>query len=213
MFITFEGIEGSGKTTQIDRCRRYLEGLGHRVTTTREPGATTIGRELRRLLLDPAHTHFSSRAELFCYLADRAQHVSEIVRPALEQGQWVLSDRFADSTLVYQGYGRGLDLCMLRQLNALAVDGTWPILTLVLDLPARDGLERARRRAGLDPVAASEGRFEAEELGFHERVRQGFLELARAEPGRVLVVDASGEPDEVFERVRDVLDSRLRPGT
>ena len=165
MFVTFEGIEGSGKSTAL----RLLAGL----------------LSLRPILLDARTRGLSSRAELHLFLADRAQHVAEIIRPALEAGQTVLCDRFSDSTLAYQGYGRGHDVERLRRINAQATGGLAPDLTLLLDLSVSEGLERAGERNRAEGTVVSEGRFDAESLDFHERVRAGYLALAEAEPERM----------------------------
>jgi dTMP kinase len=201
MFITFEGIEGSGKSTQIKRLATWLEAKGRTVMLTREPGGSDLGLALRRILLDAANTGITPRAELFLYLADRAQHVRQVVRPALEQGKVVLCDRFTDSTVAYQGYGRGLDPQLLHSLNEGAVDGIWPDLTLLCDLPPEVGLVRARSRNEEQGASESEGRFEAEELAFHHRVRDGYLKLAGLFPERIKIVDATGDEDAVFEAV------------
>ena len=201
MFITFEGIEGSGKSTQIGRLAAWLEAKGRTVALTREPGGSELGLSLRRILLDAANTHLVARAELFLYLADRAQHVQQVVRPALGQGKVVLCDRFTDSTVAYQGYGRGLDPEMLHSLNQAAVGGVWPDLTVLFDLPPEIGLVRARSRNEEQGASEAEGRFEAEELAFHQRVREGYLKLAGLFPERIKVVDATGDEDAVFQAV------------
>jgi dTMP kinase len=201
MFITFEGIEGSGKSTALDRVRQTLLDEGHGVLLTREPGGSRLGRTLRSILLDLSNDDIVPEAELFLYLADRAQHVGQVIRPALAEGVTVLSDRYADSTVVYQGYGRGLDPERLRELNDMAVGGLWPDLTLVFDLPPEEGLRRAMARNLLEGTSVSEGRFEAEHLAFHDRVREGYLTWAALHPARFRVVDATRTPDEVFEDV------------
>ncbi len=201
MFITFEGIEGSGKSTALNRVRQTLLDEGHGVLLTREPGGSRLGRTLRSILLDLSNDDIVPEAELFLYLADRAQHVGQVIRPALAEGVTVLSDRYADSTVVYQGYGRGLDPERLRELNDMAVGGLWPDLTLVFDLPPEEGLRRAMARNLLEGTSVSEGRFEAEHLAFHDRVREGYLTWAALHPARFRVVDATRTPDEVFEDV------------
>ncbi|WP_285905012.1 dTMP kinase [Pseudodesulfovibrio pelocollis] len=211
MFVTFEGIEGTGKTTQIARLRDHLESRGREVFLTREPGGSRVGRELRQMLLHVNNSDLTAITELFLYLADRAQHVAQVVRPQLEAGRVVLCDRFADSTIVYQGFGRGLDIDMLRQLNEVAVDGVWPDLTIVLDLDPEVGLERATRRNSEDGKAMAEGRFEAEHLSFHRRIREGYLTWAALNRDRIKVADASSGSDEVFGRVRALIESHL-PG-
>lgn len=201
MFITFEGMEGSGKSTALNRVQQALLDEGHGVLLTREPGGSRLGRTLRSILLDLSNDDIVPEAELFLYLADRAQHVGQVIRPALAEGVTVLSDRYADSTVVYQGYGRGLDPERLRELNDMAVGGLWPDLTLVFDLPPEEGLRRAMTRNLQDGTSVSEGRFEAEHLAFHARVREGYLTWAALNPARFRVVDATRTPDQVFEDV------------
>jgi dTMP kinase len=199
LFITFEGIEGCGKSTQLSLLADWLAARGVAVETTREPGGTPLGNSLRALLLDPDLAGMAAEAELFLYLADRAQNVRERVRPALDAGRVVLCDRHADATLVYQGAMRGLGLERARALNVLATGGLVPDRTLLLDLPAGEGLRRVaeRRRA----AAAGGDRMEDEPPGFHEGIRRAYLELARSEPGRFLVIDAAGPREEVHARV------------
>ncbi len=194
-FVTFEGIEGSGKSTHLRHLGTHLRGLGRGVLETREPGGTAAGAAVRRLLLDSDAVPLSPLAELFLYCADRTQHVDEVIRPALAAGQVVLCDRFSDSTIAYQGYGRGLDLEALRALDARARGGLRPSLTLLLDCPVDEGLRRARGRSGPGD------RFERETVAFHERVRAGFLALAAAEPDRFCVLDATEPVDRVRARV------------
>jgi len=194
VFLTFEGIEGSGKTTQL---RRLAERIPNAVLT-KEPGGTPTADRIRAILLDP-ESHLDRVAELFLFAASRRQHVVDLIRPALQRGQVVLCDRFTDSTLAYQGFGRVIDLDQLRTLNAWATDSLIPDLTLLFDLPEEVGLSRARsRNAAATP---HEGRFEAEDLRFHRRVREGYLSLAVAEPQRFVKIDADGTSDEVFERM------------
>ncbi|MDP3426349.1 MAG: dTMP kinase [Humidesulfovibrio sp.] len=209
MFITFEGIEGTGKSTQIALLKEHMQARGKRVVVTLEPGGSRIGAELRRVLLALENRDLTPQAELFLYLADRAQHVAQVVRPALTSGAVVLSDRFADSTVAYQGYGRGMDPELLHRLNAVAVDGLWPELTILLDLDPAIGLERAVARNHSEGKTSAEGRFEAESLAFHGRVRQGFLDLAARHPERISVVDAAGTPEEIALRVRALVEARF----
>ena len=183
MFLTIEGIEGSGKSTLITLLAREFESRSIPFLLTMEPGGSGLGKDLRRILLSQSSS-LDDNAELFLFLADRAQHAAEIIRPALAGGQWVICDRYADSTVAYQGYGRGMDPAFLRNASDFAAKGMIPDITLLLDLPAEEGLRRARRRNGLMGTAESEGRFEAEEMAFHQRVRSGFLEIARLEPER-----------------------------
>ncbi len=197
MFITFEGPEGSGKSTQIRRVAALLPDA----IVTKEPGGTPIADRIRAILLDSGST-LDPVAEMFLFAASRRQHVMEVIRPTLTRGGVVLCDRFTDATLAYQGFGRRIDLDRLRMLNAWATDALTPDLTLLFDLPEEVGLARARsRNAG---ATTDEGRFEAEDLRFHRRVREGYLALAVAEPQRFAVVDAQGTEDEVFARVTDV---------
>lgn len=198
MFITFEGIEGSGKSTQL---RRLAERIPNALTT-KEPGGTPTADRIRAILLDTANT-IDPVAELFLFAASRRQHVMEVIRPAIAGGRVALCDRFTDATLAYQGFGRRLDLDRLRWLNEWATDSLRPDITLLFDLPEEIGLSRARRRNDGAPI--DEGRFESEDLRFHRRVREGYLSLAKAEPDRFAVIDASGDPDEVFERTLAVL--------
>lgn len=206
MFITFEGIEGCGKSTQIHLLREYLVRQGRKVVLTREPGGSALGQPLRRILLGPEGQGTCALAELFLYLADRAQHVHEVIQPALDAGAVVLCDRFTDSTLVYQGDGRGLDGDMLHTLNQVAVQGRGPDLTLILDLPVEIGLARARGRNAQSGLTVQEGRFEAESLAFHRRVRQGYQRLAALHPQRCALIPAEGSVDQVAELIRDQAD-------
>ena len=210
MFITFEGIEGAGKSTAIEFLVEYLQAHGYDPVTTREPGGSALGRRLRSLLLDVRTTGLCSRAELFLFLADRAQHVAEVIRPALEAGQVVLCDRFTDSTLAYQGHGRGLDTEYLRSLNTAATGGLAPDLTLLLDLPVRCGLERAGQRNRSEGMVIAEGRFDSESLDFHERVRRGYRDLAEEEPERFAIIDASQPPEDVVLQCRSAIEAHLR---
>jgi len=209
MFITFEGIEGTGKSTQIALLKARLEAMGRRVRLTCEPGGSRIGAELRRVLLSLENRDLCPRTELFLYLADRAQHVAQVVRPALAKGEIVLCDRFADSTVAYQAYGRGLDAELLHGLNTLAVDGLWPDLTILLDIDPEVGLTRAVSRNKAEGKTVAEGRFEAESLAFHSRVRQGYKTWAQRFPERIKLVDASGGEDEIAAAVRALVESRL----
>jgi dTMP kinase len=193
-FITLEGVEGSGKTTQTALVADALRLAGHRVTVTREPGGTRAGEAIRAIFLDPA-VSLHAAAELLLVLADRAQHVREKLKPALAAGEIVLSDRYSDSTVAYQGYGRGLDLKLLDELNRLASDGARPDLTIVLDLDVETGLERTRARVRGD--VRGPDRFEGEQVEFHRRVRQGFLTIVRDEPDRVRTIDATAPVAEI----------------
>jgi dTMP kinase len=197
-FVTFEGIEGSGKSTQAGR---LAQRLGPHTLLTQEPGGTVIGRLIRSLLLDHAHRALAPAAESLLFFADRAQHVAELVRPALEEGRSVVSDRYTDSSLAYQGYGRGLDVALLRAAGRLATGGLDPDLTILLDVSVDVGLARAGTRGPHD-------RLEAEVREFHDRVRAGYLEMAAAEPSRWVTVDGEGEAEEVAGRVAAAVEAR-----
>jgi dTMP kinase len=209
MFVTFEGIEGCGKSTQCRLLGQWLERQGVDVLISREPGGSHLGSRIRDLLLSRSFDAISPECELFLYLADRAQHVDTVIRPALDRGQAVLVDRFADSTLVYQGYGRGLSLENLNFLNRLAVKEVWPELTVIIDLPVRVGLERARSRNHELGVTHSEGRFEAEALEFHHAVRQGYLDVAAAHPERCRVVDGDRSEEDIRAGIQDLVIDRF----
>ncbi|HET8775883.1 MAG TPA: dTMP kinase [Thermoanaerobaculia bacterium] len=207
MFITFEGPEGSGKSTQIQRVGTWYRGLGREeCIVTKEPGGTPISDRVRAILLDSAATGMDAMTELLLYAASRRQHVVEVIRPAQERGAVVFCDRYTDATLAYQGYGRRLDLGRLQTLNQWATDGLAPDLTLLYDIDEETGLARAHARNA--EMTVDEGRFEAEDLRFHRRVREGYLALAKAEPQRFAIVDAHGTIDEVFARTTETLRSR-----
>ncbi len=197
-FLAFEGIEGCGKSTQMDLLREHLEAGGCRVTTTREPGGTAIGDRIRALLLDPAAAEMHAETEMLLFAASRAQHVRQRIRPALEAGEVVLCDRFLTSSLAYQGVGRGLGVDQVRAANDPALDGLLPDRIVLLDLDPTAALARAKSRARLD-------RIEAETLAFHREVRRGFLAEAEREPQRFLLIDASGSQDDVHHRIRQGL--------
>ncbi len=196
LFVTFEGIEGSGKSTHVRQLARVLRGAGYDVVETREPGGTALGQALRDLLLAPSSMPPEPLTELLLYCADRVQHAAEVIRPALAAGRVVLCDRFSDSTIAYQGYGRGLDLDTVRALDARARNGLEPDLTFLLDCPPVAGLARAHARSG------DGDRFEREGLAFHEAVRRGFHALAAAAPARYRIIDTTPPATEVGERVR-----------
>ncbi len=209
MFITFEGIEGSGKTTQIGLLIAWLEAKGYRCVPTREPGATKIGGKIRAILLDSNHADMLSTTELLLYEADRAQHVREVILPALESGKVVISDRFSDATTVYQGYARGLDLAFIETLHHVVLSGLKPDLSIVLDLPVEAGLERAWQRIAGQTTGPREDRFEKEDLAFHERVRQGYLTLKKLESKRFSVVDASRDVRTIHQDIIGLVANRL----
>ncbi len=203
MFITLEGPEGSGKTSHIKPLAEWLEGRGHKVFTTREPGGTPIGEQIRAILHDLKNAEMHPRTETLLYQAARAQIVEQIIRPKLAQGYIVLSDRFADSTLAYQGYGHQQDLARVRNLIHYATGGLTPELTLLLDVDVETGLRRKTKNGEWN-------RLDAYDLDFHRRVRAGYLELARAEAARWVILDASQAWGEVQQELRRVISERLQ---
>jgi dTMP kinase len=205
MFITFEGIEGSGKSLQIARAEAYLRARGVRCLVTREPGGTQFGVAVRQVLLRTGGAPREPMSELLLYLADRYQHLREVIEPALRDGIAVLSDRYHDATLAYQGAARGIARETIDRLASL-LGLPEPRGTILLDLEPEIGLARARRRNASDAAAGEEGRFEAEEITFHRAVREAYLALARRAPERIRIVPAGGSPDEVFVRIAPLLD-------
>lgn len=201
MFITLEGIEGAGKTTQIPHLVAFLETKGHACVVTREPGGTAIGAKIRALLLDPENREMAPETELFLYAADRAQHVRREIEPALFAGKTVVCDRFADATEAYQGVARGLDMELVRMLNRVATGGLVPDITILFDLSPEVGLNRAWQRIAQNGKDAADCRFENEKMAFHARVRQGYLDLARREPRRFIVVNAEGTESDVRDQM------------
>jgi dTMP kinase len=200
-WVTFEGVEGVGKTTQIERLTRHLRENGRSVVTTREPGGTELGRRLRRVLLEPDERPMHALAELLLYTADRAQHLTEVVIPALDAGQTVLCDRFLDATLAYQGHARGLGFDTVLDLHRTPPLDARPDRTLLFDMDPRVALARARQRNASSAAQEREGRFEQERLEFHVRVREGYLMLADREPGRFRVIDADHDAGTVEREV------------
>jgi dTMP kinase len=210
MFITLEGIEGSGKTTQICRLVEFFEGRGIECVATRQPGGTLIGENIRSILLDPANSALEPLAELLLYMADRAQHINELIRPALKNGKTVVCDRYFDATLVYQGFARGLSIDLIGQLHQLLFDDLKHDVTLLLDLPPQVGLERAWQQLNNGQRSGDESRFEAEAVAFHEKVRSGYLQLARLEPERFRIIDAAQTQNQVFAAMRKIVSSFLK---
>ena len=204
MFITFEGPEGSGKTTQIRLLRDYLQQQGWSVVATREPGGTPIGDQIRACLHDVNNTAMTAAAELLLYSASRAQLVGELIRPALAQGHIVLCDRYADSTLAYQGYGRGLDLAALQQITQFATGGLQPDLTLFLDVAVEAGL--ARRQLGGDEM----NRLDREAVTFHQKVRAGYFQLIAANPARWVIINAERPVPVIQAEIREIVRGRIR---
>ncbi|MBQ7457440.1 MAG: dTMP kinase [Desulfovibrio sp.] len=201
MFVTFEGIDGAGKTSMLEEVQKKLCQKGCPLCVTREPGGTFFGNKIRELVLATKTKNLSNRAELFLFLADRAQHVETVIQPALKRGDLVLCDRYTDSTRAYQGGGRGFDATMLEQVLAASTGGLEPDLTLLFDLPARQGLERAQARNHLLHGSVDESRFDDFALAFHEAVRTRYLEVAKNNQDRIVVIDASQD----FQRVRDAV--------
>ncbi|MDQ6894061.1 MAG: dTMP kinase [Acidobacteriota bacterium] len=202
-FVTFEGVEGCGKSTQLARAAEALREARREVLETREPGGTAIGRKIRDILMDVGHRDLEPAAEWLLLEADRSQHVAQTLKPALKTGAFVLCDRYSDSTEAYQARGRGLDEHIVRLVDAMAREGLVPELTLLYDVDPGLGLERARRRD------EGSGRFESAEMDFHERVRKAYLEIARREPGRVVVISADRPPDEVFSSTWSAISGRF----
>jgi dTMP kinase len=210
MFLTFEGIEGSGKSLQIGRTESYLLRRGIPCLVTREPGGTGFGRAVRQVLLGTGGAPREPMSELLLYLADRYQHLREVVDPALDRDVFVISDRYHDATRAYQGAARGVPLETIDALARL-LDIRQPDATILLDLDPEVGLARARLRNEQIPAAAAEGRFEEEDLSFHGEVRKAYLNLAARSPERIKVVSALGSPDEVFSRILPLLEAWLAP--
>lgn len=211
--IVFEGVEGSGKTTQITQTQAWLiqsgmleqlqqQGRVSQLVLTREPGGTMLGKTLRQLLLHSAEEAITDRTELLLYAADRAQHVTAFLQPLLEAGALILCDRYTDSTVAYQGYGRGLDHQLIDQLNQIATGGLQSDLTLWLDVESEIGLSRARQRAAQD-------RIEQADLSFHQRVQQGFTELSKRYPERIVRIDANPDPEAIAQQIQAILRQKL----
>ena len=202
IFITFEGPEGSGKSTHSHLLCKYLKRKGFCVVHTREPGGTLLGEKFREILLNPRNKKMSSVAEMLLYMANRSQIVEEIIIPALKKGRVVISDRFLDATISYQGYGSGLDIKMIRHIGRLATRGLRPDLTILLDIPVPEGLRRSKRR----------DRIERRSLAYHRRVRRGYLKLARLEPKRIIVIPVKRDIGKTQELVREAVCNVLQRG-
>jgi dTMP kinase len=210
-FITFEGIEGCGKSTQLRLLAAHLEQRGFSVVTTREPGGSPIADKIRAILLDAENSAITPLAELLLYAAARAQHVAEVVRPALASGKIVLCDRFTDATVAYQGYGRGLDMATILELNNLATGPLKPDISILLDCDVETGLSRAKARIA-NAIGAREERFELEASAFHEKVRHGYLEQASREPERFIVVNGGRGIEETANEIFGLIKPRLPGG-
>ena len=208
LFITFEGIEGCGKTTQIGHLTSFFKKTQRPFLLTREPGGTKVGEKIRKILLSSDNAGIEPMAELFLYVADRVQHYRQVIVPALREGKVVLCDRFADATTVYQGFGRGLDLAWIEEIHARALENTKPDLTFLLDLPVEVGLKRAWKR--LEKDQTREDRFEKEAMDFHRRIREGYLTLARREPARIIVLDGMKDKQTLHGEIVSHLPRSLR---
>jgi dTMP kinase len=204
IFITLEGGDGSGKTTMIQRLAKYIEEEGYPVVTTREPGGIEISEKIRSIILDPAHTSMDARTEALLYAAARRQHLVEKVKPAIEQGAIVLCDRFVDSSLVYQGFARGIGIEEVASINRFAVDDWEPDATFYLDIEPELGLARINASRGEEM-----DRLDMESISFHHKVREAYLELAREFPERITIVDASPAPEQVEQVLKDLLKKRF----
>jgi dTMP kinase len=209
MFLTLEGIEGSGKTTQIKGLVGFLENKGVKCVTSREPGGTLIGEKIRAILLDPASKNMEPSTELLLYMADRAQHINSFIQPSLNAGKTVVCDRYFDATIVYQGFARGLDVEFIKKLHRLLFKDLKPDITLLLDLTPQEGLTRAWQQLDNGRRPDLESRFEAETIAFHEKVRAGYLELARLEPDRIRIIDAAQTKNHVLADIITVVSSFL----
>ncbi|MDI6754510.1 MAG: dTMP kinase [Thermodesulfobacteriota bacterium] len=208
LFITFEGIEGCGKTTQINHLTSYLERIHKPLLVTREPGGTEVGEKIRQILLSSENDRIDPMAELLLYAASRVQHYREVISSALAQGKIVLCDRFADATLAYQGYGRGLDLEWIEKIHSQTMANVRPNLTFLLDLPVEEGLKRAFKR--MENQTNKEDRFEKEALDFHRRVREGYLVLAKRDPKRIIILDGLKDEQTLHREIISHLPEGLR---
>lgn len=208
LFITFEGIEGCGKTTQINHLTSYLERIHNPLLVTREPGGTEVGEKIRQILLSSENDRIDPMVELLLYAASRVQHYREVISPALAQGKIVLCDRFADATLAYQGYGRGLDLEWIEKIHSQTMANVRPNLTFLLDLPVEEGLKRAFKR--MENQTNKEDRFEKEALDFHRRVREGYLVLAKRDPKRIIILDGLKDEQTLHREIISHLPEGLR---
>ncbi|MDY7030345.1 MAG: dTMP kinase [Thermodesulfobacteriota bacterium] len=213
MFITFEGIEGCGKSTQIDLLADFLDTKGLSRVVTREPGGTGIGEKVREILLSSQNSGMKPMAELFLIMACRAQHVDEVIKPALMNKKIVLCDRFSDATVAYQAYARGIDLKSVKQLNQMASSGLKPDVTILLDCHVDVGLTRAMKRIHSRTNHPREDRFEREEKIFHEKVREGYLEIARAEENRYIVIDGSKDINTIHKEICEAIYPRIKRNT
>ena len=197
--ITFEGIEGAGKSTQAKKLHQYLTEKGIKTILTREPGGTKTGKKIREILLSKTDEIFPSVAELFLYEADRNLHINNIIKPYLKKGYIVISDRFTDSTLAYQGYARGLDIKLIKKMNEIASEGIKPNITFLIDIPVEEGMKRIKRE---------KDRIENEDLQFHHRLRKGFLKIAEEEKERIFVIDGTDSEENIFQQILEIIKNR-----
>ncbi len=202
LFITIEGAEGSGKSTQIERLRRYLEGKNFEVVLTREPGGTIISEAIRDILLNKDYMEMSDTTEALLYAASRAQHVEQFIKPSLSEGKVVICDRFVDSSVIYQGCARGLGMDNIETINSYATGGLKPDLTILLDIDAEEGLKRKKAQKELD-------RIELQKLEFHKKVSQGYKKLAKKHPERIYAIDAALPVESIHEKVVEVIEKML----
>jgi dTMP kinase len=207
LFISIEGIEGSGKTTQIKLLYEYIKTKGYDVILTREPGGCNIGEQIRHILLDP-NNNITPLTELLLYMAARIQHIHEVIIPALSEGKIVITDRFIDATIAYQGYGRGINIELIHKLNRLVIQDIKPDITFILDIEPDEGILRAVNIAKERPEGYPD-RIEKEDISFHQRVRQGYLDIAAKEPDRVIVINGRGGIDEIHQKICNIVSARL----
>ncbi len=207
-FITFEGIEGSGKSTQAAMLNDWLLANGVSTVLTREPGGTDMGLKIRRIVMDPSNK-ISSLTELMLFAADRSHHINTMIKPALESGSTVICDRFTDATTAYQGYARGIDISMVEAVNSLVTDGLRPDMTILIDLPVSFGITRAKKRNVQQKISESEGRFEEEKNNFHELVRKGYLDIASKNKDRFTTIDGTGSITGIFSEIICVVGKML----
>ena len=200
-FITFEGVEGAGKSTQANLLYQYLINNGKEAILTKEPGGTKTGRKIRQILLEKTEEIFPPVAELMLYEADRNFHIHNLIKPSLQQGKYIICDRFTDSTLAYQGYARGLDINLIKQLNEIATEGIKPDITFLIDIPVEEGLKRIRQTRQAD-------RIEDEDIQFHKRLREGFLKIAENEKDRIVVLDGMESPENILAKIVEILKNR-----
>ncbi len=209
MFITLEGIEGAGKTSQIPNIKKFLLSCDYTLIITKEPGGTFLGKKIREILLDPENKKIAPMSELLLYQADRAHHIKDVIEPAIKAGKTVICDRFTDATLAYQGFARGLDIDEIKMLNKLVTKKIVPDLTILFDLSPEIGLKRAWKQIDSGQRSNKETRFEKESILFHEKVRAGYLKILEFEPKRFRIVDASKSFDNVWNQIKSILETYI----